>query len=84
MAAPTTSRCRFSEPGKGARKINKLTQHYFPQLGAMIHVTCQRHADPDQEWEDHAACSAAVQNILLAAEARGLAKGRAHMPCGIH
>ena len=61
------------DPEKGLRKITKLTEHYFPQLGAMIMVCSQRNDDALVDAEDRDATAAAVQNILLAAEARGLA-----------
>lgn len=61
------------DPQKGPRKVGKLCEHYFPQLGAMLLVTARRDADPVVDAEDHAAVAAAVQNILLGAEARGLA-----------
>lgn len=61
------------DPEKGPRKLAKLVDHYFPQLGAMIQVTWVRSADEAVDREDHAATAAAVQTLLLAATARGLA-----------
>jgi nitroreductase len=60
------------DPDKGPRKLAKLLDR-LPQLGAMIQVTWLRHSDPVIDHEDHAAAAAAVQTLLLAAEARGLA-----------
>jgi nitroreductase len=68
------------DPDKGPRKLAKLIEHYFPQLGAMILVTWVRSADDLVDREDLAATSAAVQNILLGAEARGLATFWASSP----
>ncbi|MDA3959425.1 MAG: nitroreductase family protein [Planctomycetota bacterium] len=73
------------DPSKGPRKVAKLCQHYFPQLGAMIQVTALRCADnPTVDDEDHQAVAAAVQNLLLAAEARGLASFWASSPALRH
>lgn len=40
--------------------------------GAVVQVTCVRSADPEQQAEDRDAVAAAVQNLLLAAQAQGL------------
>lgn len=62
----------FPDPAKGAAKLAKLLER-LPSLGAMVQMTCIRDADPGHHLEDLLACGAAVQNLLLAAEARGLA-----------
>lgn len=72
------------DPEKGPRKLAKLVDHYFPQLGAMIQVTWIRSEDPMVDLEDHAAAAAAVQNLLIAAEARGLASFWASSPALRH
>ncbi len=61
----------FPDPAKGPAKMAKLTS-LLPGLGALVMVTWVRAADPVIDLEDHAAASAAVQNLLLAATARGL------------
>ena len=61
----------FPDPAKGAAKLAKLTS-MLSGLGAMVVVTWVRATDPVVDLEDHAAASAAVQNLLLAATARGL------------
>ncbi len=60
------------DPAKGAAKIAKLLDR-LPTLGAMIQVTWVRDADATIDLEEHAAASAAVQNLLLAAHADGWA-----------
>jgi nitroreductase len=60
------------DPAKGAAKLAKLLDR-LPTLGAMIQVTWVRDADPLIDLEEHAAASAAVQNLLLAAHADGWA-----------
>lgn len=59
------------DPAKGAAKLAKLRDR-LPSLGAMIQVTWVRDANPGIDLEEHAAASAAVQNLLLAATAAGL------------
>ena len=59
------------DPQKGAAKLAKLRER-LPTIGAMIQVTWVRAADPAIDLEDHAAASAAVENLLLAATALGL------------
>ena len=59
------------DPAKGAAKIAKLLER-LPSLGALIQVTWVRDADPAIDHEEHAAASAAVQNLLLGATALGL------------
>jgi nitroreductase len=59
------------DPQKGAAKLAKLRER-LPTLGAMIQVTWERASKPDIDLEEHAAASAAVQNLLLAATALGL------------
>ena len=56
---------------KGAAKLAKLRER-LPTLGALIQVTWERAAKPEIDLEEHAAASAAVQNLLLAATALGL------------
>ena len=58
-------------PEKGAAKLAKLLDR-LPTLGAMVQVTWMRDANPGIDLEEHAAASAAVQNLLLGAEATGL------------
>ena len=62
----------WPDPAKGAAKLAKLLER-LPTLGGMVQVTCVADPDPDHHREDLLACGAAVQNLLLAAEARGLA-----------
>lgn len=59
------------DPAKGAAKLAKLLER-LPTLGAMIHVSWTRDANPAIDLEEHAAASAAVQNLLLGATALGL------------
>lgn len=59
------------DPAKGAAKLAKLLER-LPTLGAMIQVTWVRDAHPAIDLEEHAAASAAVQNLLLGATALGL------------
>jgi nitroreductase len=59
------------DPQKGAAKLAKLLDR-LPTVGALILVTWVRDADPAIDLEEHAAASAAVQNMLLAATALGL------------
>lgn len=61
------------KPEKDQAKIAKLAEHYFPTLGAVIQVTQLRSPHPDQDREDYGAVCAGVQNMLLCAEAQGLA-----------
>jgi nitroreductase len=60
------------DPAKGRAKLAKLLER-LPGLGALIQVTWIRNNDPSSDLEDHAAASAAVQNLLLGATAMGLA-----------
>lgn len=59
------------DPAKGAAKLAKLLGR-LPGLGALVLVTWVRDADPEVDLEEHAAASAAVQNLLLAATGQGL------------
>lgn len=59
------------DPAKGAAKLAKLLER-LPSLGAMIQVCWVRAADPAIDLEDHAAASAAVQNLLIGANAMGV------------
>ena len=59
------------DAAKGAAKLAKLLER-LPSLGAMIQVTWVREARPELDLEEHAAASAAVQNLPLAATAAGL------------
>ncbi len=59
------------DPAKGAAKLTKLLER-LPTLGALIQVTWVRDANPALDLEEHAAASAAVQNLLLGATALGL------------
>lgn len=56
------------DPAKGAAKLATLLKR-LPTLGAMVLVTWVRDPAPAIDLEDHAAASAAVQNLLLAATA---------------
>ncbi len=58
------------DPAKGAAKLAKLLER-LPSLGVMIQVTWVRDADAGIDGEEHAAASAAVQNLLLAIHADG-------------
>jgi nitroreductase len=60
------------DAAKGAAKLAKLLDR-LPTLGAMIQVTWVRDSDTAIDLEEHAAASAAVQNLLLAAHADGWA-----------
>lgn len=60
------------DPAKGAAKLAKLLER-LPTLGAMIQVTWVRDTHPVIDLEDHAAASAAMQNLLLAIHADGWA-----------
>ncbi|MBA3697663.1 MAG: nitroreductase family protein [Planctomycetes bacterium] len=60
------------DPAKGAAKLAKLLDR-LPALGAMIQVTWMRDANTAIDLEEHAAASAAIQNLLLAAHADGWA-----------
>lgn len=57
---------------KGPAKLAKLLDR-LPTLGAMVQVTWVRDTTPTIDLEEHAAASAAVQNLLLAAHADGWA-----------
>ena len=59
------------DAAKGQAKLAKLRER-LGSLGAMVFVTWTRATDPVIDLEDHAAASAAVQNLLLAATAMGL------------
>ncbi len=59
------------DPAKGAAKLAKLRER-LPTLGALISVTWVRDPNPEIDLEEHAAASAAVQNLLLGATALGL------------
>ena len=59
------------DPTKGAAKMAKLVEK-LPTLGALILVTWVRAPDSLINLEEHAAASAAVQNLLLGATALGL------------
>ncbi len=60
------------DPEKGAAKLTKLLSR-LPTLGAMIHISWERASNPTIDLEEHAAASAAVQNLLLAIHADGWA-----------
>lgn len=72
MLAAEPEIAAFPDPAKGSAKLAKLLG-FLPRLGALIQVAWVRAADPVIDLEDHAAASAAVQNLLLAATDRGLA-----------
>jgi nitroreductase len=60
------------DAAKAEAKLAKLIGR-LPKAGALILVTWVRAADAAIDLEDHAAAAAAVQNLLLAATAMGLA-----------
>ena len=62
----------WPDPAKAQAKLGKLLDR-LPQAGALIQVAWVRDADPAIDLEDHAAVSAAVEHILLGAQAQGLA-----------
>lgn len=62
----------WPDPAKAQAKLGKLLDR-LPQAGALIQVTWVRDADLAIDLEDHAAASAAVEHILLGAQASGLA-----------
>jgi nitroreductase len=62
----------WPDPAKGAAKWAKLSGR-LPELGAIILTTWVRDRDPGIDLEEHAAASAAAQNLLLAATAAGWA-----------
>lgn len=64
---------RSDDPAKALAKMGKFVSHYLSQLGAIVQVTSLRSDDPCTEAENRDAVAAAVQNLLLAAEAAGLA-----------
>jgi len=61
----------YPDPAKAQAKLGKLLSR-LPTLGALIQVCWVRANDPAIDLEDHAAAAAAVQNILLGANAMGL------------
>lgn len=67
----TPSISAVPDPAKGAAKLAKLAER-LPTLGAMIQVTWVRDTNPGIDLEEHAAASAAVQNLLLAATSAGV------------
>ncbi len=62
----------WPDPAKAQAKLGKLLDR-LPQAGALIQVAWVRDADPAIDLEDHAATAAAVEHILLGAQAQGLA-----------
>jgi nitroreductase len=60
------------DPSKGAAKLAKVLER-LPTLGALVHVSWERSDQAEIDLEEHAAASAAVQNLLLAAHADGWA-----------
>ena len=73
----------WPQPGK-EKKLEKLRQVYMANLDAIIHLTSKKDADPLKDQENYAACSAAAQNLLLGAEARGYASFWASSPAMRH
>lgn len=71
------------DPAKGAAKLAKLLER-LPSLGAMVLVTWVRDPAPAIDLEDHAAASAAVQNLLLAATAAGIGSFWSTTPALVH
>lgn len=61
----------WPDPAKGAAKWAKLAER-LPTLSAIVIATWILDPDPGLDHEEHAAASAAVQNLLLAATADGL------------
>lgn len=70
----------YPDAEKGPQKITKLCDAYLRNIGALIFVTQVRRDDRLEDAEDLMAVSAATQNILLTAEAMGLAHFWASSP----
>ncbi len=65
----------FAQLRSDARSVGKLEKllERLPSAGALVLATWVRAEDPRIDHEEHAAASAAVQNLLLGVEAAGLA-----------
>lgn len=73
----------WPQPGK-EKKLEKLRQVYMANLDLIVHLTAVKDPDPLKDQENYAACSAAAQNLLLGAEARGYASFWASSPAMRH
>jgi nitroreductase len=69
---PAELRAGAADPDLAENKANIYKTKILPTVGAVVVVTAQHHADPVINIENRNAVAAAVQNILLAAEARQL------------
>ena len=65
-------------------KLARLRSVYLANIAAIIHVTAIKDQDPVKDQENYAACAAGVQNLLLGAEARGIANFWASSPAMRH
>ncbi|ELR98766.1 nitroreductase family protein [Gloeocapsa sp. PCC 73106] len=72
---PTELRAGAEDPDQAQLKAKIFQNQLVPKLGAVIVVTTQRDVNPMINVENRDAVAAAVQNILLAAEGRGLGVG---------
>jgi nitroreductase len=71
------------DPAKGTAKLTKLLER-MSGAGALVLATWVRGADPAIDLEEHAAASAAAQNLLLGATAAGLASFWSTAPALVH
>jgi nitroreductase len=69
---PTALREGAVDPDLAESKANIYRHKMFPMVGAAVIVTAQKDPNPQIQTENRDAVAAAVQNILLAAEARNL------------
>jgi len=69
---PSELRNGATDPDLAEHKANIYQTKILPTVGAVVVVTTRRHIDPVINIENRDAVAAAVQNILLAAEARQL------------
>jgi nitroreductase len=74
------------EPVCGAVEARKLPAvvERLSGCGAVVQVACQRLGGPEQQAEDRDACAAAVQNLLVAAHADGIASFWSTSPLFAH
>jgi nitroreductase len=66
-----------------ARKLGAICER-LARCGAVVQVTCQRSDDAERARDDRDATAAAVQNLLLAATARGLGSFWSTSPLMVH
>jgi nitroreductase len=69
---PEELRSGTDEPDVVEAKAHKFCHEIVPQIGAVVVVTTLRDANPLIDRENRDAVAAAIQNILIAAEARQL------------